>query len=52
MILQTLAIMVLYFMIASERRKNKKDVTDVKHYFIKEMIKQNEQVEHDTSKRR
>lgn len=48
----TFAIIVLYFMIAEERRKTKEDITDVKYEFIKELIKQNEKVNYETSKKR
>ena len=39
LLLITFAIIVLYFMIAEERRKTKEDITDVKYEFIKELIK-------------
>lgn len=52
LLLITFAIIVLYFMIAEERRKTKEDITDVKYEFIKELIKQNEKVNYETSKKR
>ena len=52
LLLITFAIIVLYFMIAEERRKTKEDITDVKYEFIKELSKQNEKVKYETNKRR
>lgn len=52
LLLITFAIIDLYFMIAEERRKTKEDITDVKYEFIKELIKQNEKVNYETSKKR